>query len=231
MIEKRGLTEEMIRAEYLDKDISMTQACKALGCCATTLIKAMRRYGMEPKPRYWNHHRTNRFPLLQDRAWLEEQLKTRTMLSIAKELGTSSGNVSDHVKRHGLRLRDQERIDAIKEGIAKGQERTGENAGNWRGGRIMTGGGHVYVHRPDHPAANKQGYVMEHRVVAERTIGRFLTQDEVVHHVNGIKDDNRPENLQVMTVTEHRKEHMDAHRNLYLARERIAELEQQLKEK
>lgn len=72
-------------------------------------------------------------------------------------------------------------------------------------------GGYFYVYKPDHPNARTgfgfNGYVLEHRAVLEQSIGRLLTRNEVAHHINGVKTDNRPENLMLMTVGEHRRHH------------------------
>lgn len=65
-------------------------------------------------------------------------------------------------------------------------------------GFVMDAKGYKLLYRPGHPMASKTGYVMEHRVVMAETLGRNLEKDEVVHHVNGVKDDNRAENLVVM---------------------------------
>lgn len=67
--------------------------------------------------------------------------------------------------------------------------------------------GYVSVSYPTHPAAAKNGYMYEHRIVAEQMLGRALKPGEIVHHKNGIKTDNRPKNLMVMSVSEHRKYH------------------------
>ena len=64
------------------------------------------------------------------------------------------------------------------------------------------------VYQPTHPRASKDGYVLEHRLVMEKTLGRYLTQDEVVHHLNGDPTDNHPENLSLLPgQSEHARAH------------------------
>lgn len=73
----------------------------------------------------------------------------------------------------------------------------GEKHRNWKGGRMKVRGGYIEIWCPDHPNARGGKYVREHRLVMEQKLGRYLTKDEVVHHKNGIRDDNRLENLEL----------------------------------
>lgn len=78
------------------------------------------------------------------------------------------------------------------------KEMRGERHPNWNGGVYYNRKGYRMIRRSDHPA-QQNGYVHEHRLVMERILGRFLLPQETVHHKNGNRKDNRPENLELWT--------------------------------
>lgn len=79
----------------------------------------------------------------------------------------------------------------------------------WKGGEFKTPQGYIVCLSPDHPFKLKigRGYVKRCRLVMEQKLGRYLSPLELVHHINGIRDDDRIENLVVLTKSKHSSHH------------------------
>ena len=120
---------------------------------------------------------------------LKRLLKTEIpAYEIAEHFGVSIGTLHKRCEKHGLEL------------------------DRFHNGKSRKDSGYVLLYKPDHPNADKKGYVPEHRVIAEEKLGRQLKPNEVVHHINHIKDDNRRENLQVMSMKDHKSFHSQQER-------------------
>lgn len=137
----------------------------------------------------------------------ESGLTTR---AIGKEVGLTHRAVRLRLFERGIRLRKR----------ADYKWPHGPNHPLWKGGRIVDKRqGYITLNVPG------VGRKLEHRVVMERVLGRPLKSHEYVHHINGIRDDNRPENLVLTSPSKHES------RTLITAlQRRIAYLESLLKE-
>jgi len=90
---------------------------------------------------------------------------------------------------------------------------TGEKSPGWKGGKKKHTEGYVLIYAPLHPH-NIKKYCFEHRLMVEKTIGRYLSKQETIHHINGIKDDNRIENLYLFSTNgNHTSYHMNLKNN------------------
>ncbi len=116
----------------------------------------------------------------------------------------------------GINQKRQENIVMIlksrygfKSRVPKKPNQTGANNDSWKGGRVKLSG-YISVKTPGHPRGSNADYVFEHILVMEKHIGRHLIygarrdpNNEVVHHMNGDRTDNRLENLVLMRAGEH----------------------------
>lgn len=110
---------------------------------------------------------------------------------------------------YGKARQGKPRSKEVKQKI--GDANRGSNHGMWKGGRSKTYYGYVMIYAPNHPYKSSNrglGYVLEHRLAMEKHLGRYLLPKERVHHLNGIKDDNRVKNLKLFSSEiEHQKFH------------------------
>ena len=112
--------------------------------------------------------------------------------------GALKGNTGKHMKGRKLPKEWRENI---------GKAQTGNNNYFWKGGKY-TSRGYVKIWQPHHPFADSKGYVLEHRLVMEKKLDRFLLKEESVHHINGKKNDNKIDNLELFkNESEHQKHH------------------------
>lgn len=169
----------------------------ACGCGQTIPIKPHHKY--DP-PRYLQHHqmrgrnRTTKPPSDWPRpsGWCECGCGQRTPLARSTSL---KRNI---YRGHPLRFIHGHHTRLMK----------GPTAGGWKGGeRQKTSKGYWTVYAPTHPDANRAGRVMEHRLIWEQTHGVRLQPRQDVHHIDGNKDNNAPENLVAITHGEHSSIH------------------------
>lgn len=157
--------------------------------------------------------------------WSEEEvllLKDKYSCSTNNELIALFPNktfLAIYKKAYSLNLKRDEEIKFLNRSKAK----SGKNATNWNGGVRRTSKGYIQILMPEHKRADKGGYVMEHIVVYEKATGIEVPRNCCIHHLNGIKNDNRIENLCMMTNSAHTIYHHTGQKRSEETRKRISE--------
>lgn len=154
------------------------------------------------------------------------------MYKVAGKLGVSVGFVFNTLKSNGVKsrktsdyTRGRKHTKEVREIISKthkGKVLSPEtrkkisegHKGKYRiktefgGHRKERDDGYLAVYCPEHPNASADGYVMEHRLVIEKILGRYLEPDEVVHHIDENRKNNEPSNLSIFrNLKDHRRYH------------------------
>ena len=128
-----------------------------------------------------------------------------------KTFGFQKGNhpTTEFKKGHKLSIKTKRKMSKSKQG---------PNHPRWKDGKAKDRDGYILIKKWEHPFCKNNGYILEHRLVIEQQVGRYLTPKEKVHHI-GIKypigsienkQDNRPENLIAFTSeSAHQRFHKD----------------------
>ena len=130
------------------------------------------------------------YPIEQIRQWIADG---KTQAYVGEQLGVNPKLIYKVCKKHSITCQ-------------RTGPRSGEGHRDWKGGRIVDKDGYVLLYCPDHPRGRKHTkYVLEHRLVMEKKLGRLLEACEVVHHIDKDKKNNSPDNLEVFS---HNSEHL-----------------------
>lgn len=124
-----------------------------------------------------------------------------TAIATIKHCSTSA--VDSAMKRLIIKGRNKSEAQRLVIDSGKKTIHFGAECWNWRGGKRNHSGGYKVVYAPNHFNPTRTGWVREHRLIWEQVHNQPLPKGWVVHHLNDVKDDNRPENLYACSKEKH----------------------------
>lgn len=208
------LTEELLRDLYWERGLSLKAVAKQCHTSVDTVFARMKRFNIPRRPK-----RTSpaRLAFITKELLIDlYEIKGLARREIAKNLSVSETTIHRRLVEFDIQIRNRSEAIAIR----------GKH-GKWQNmGILYQRQGYVLVRVfPDdffYPmvdrtkrAHNKVGYVLEHRLVMAKHLGRCLQPWEKVHHKDGIKDHNEYSNLKLTTAGSHAIEHSKGYRDGY----------------
>lgn len=107
---------------------------------------------------------------------------------------TGTTHTEETKKKIGIKSKGHKASEETKRKMSEAHK--GSKPNNWKGGQSKAIDGSILIYLPKHPFAKRNGYVLRYRLVMEKKLGRYLKQEEVVHHIKDI-DNDQLENLQL----------------------------------
>ena len=202
---------QWLKLYYCDKKMDREDIAKIANTSSSQIYRYVRRFGLSrPKIRdaeaqakahttmlaktTYSGHGVISSPIsfdYRDKSWLIQkyQVEKISALELSRLCGVSHCTIIKWMTKLGVPRREKMNY--------------GEKNGRFKGNRAYRAG-YTFIRLPQHPQANQGGYVREHRFVMEKHVGHYLTSNDVVHHKDGDKKNNKINNLELFTNSEHK---------------------------
>ena len=183
--------EQLLRKKYVDEKMPMTHIADEFGCHHKTIINWIERHGIEKRDNFGRYESEKPWA---DEDWMRENYveKGLSQSDIANKTEVSLSTIRRWMERHGIEKRSQ------SEAVTRGNLDNPVPVRLHEGYRTWT-----------HSFRGERDTVLVHRLLAVSEYGFEATNGKVVHHKNGVRWDNRPENIELLTNSEHTKHHWE----------------------
>ncbi len=233
--------EFWLRDRYIIDKKDAVEIAKECKCSSTTIYKWMDKFNIPRRNQSEINDKRRGNKLYCKKEWIEEQYINQklSIYQIAEKCECNPVTIWGWLRKYNIPMRDgqwkkghmpwnkdkkgifseesKRKMSESKKGIIpwnKGKDcpqLKGNKNSHWKGGKHYSNEGYVYVLKSMISWKKSNGYIQEHRLIMEENLKRGLWDWEVVHHINGIKDDNRIENLYLCNDNRH---HMRIHNQL-----------------
>lgn len=204
--------------QYINQHKSSIKIAKICNVTPSVILRWLKRFNIVIRTTSQALRLFNGDKKYRNKDWLYEQyiIKEKTMLEIAKICDVSFSTIRSWLRKFNIKIRTKSEAFKILWKRSEYKEkmsisRKGNKNGNWKGNTKVHSKGYIRIYKPDHPFVGIRNYVMEHRLIMEEYLGRYLIPKEKVHHINGTKNDNRIENLY---LCKSREEHVKIHHQM-----------------
>ena len=189
---KNVITKELLEREYSLKGRTAKDLGQEFGCSHANILAYVKKFGLQRGQAIKRNKNVSKLTL---EFLIEEYVNQEKCVNqIAQEVGCHNSHVSKALQSFGIKIKDRRNLPV------------GEANNLFRYG-VCLSHGYLKVRMPNHRLADSRGYVFLHILLAEYYFEHTLLENEVVHHINGDKLDNRKENLQIMNKKDHDRYH------------------------
>lgn len=204
-----SIEKELLRKLYWDENKTSEEIAKIFSVSKKTILNTMTDFGLPRRSQTESkllYYQSDKVKAEFNKRWNKEELshlyweEKRNTYEITRMLSSSPCVINRVMEKLGIPRRSLSEIQKLRQ--KNHPQKKGPDNPLFKGRRELKSG-YIKVYVGNHPYSDSKGYIFEHRLVMEKKLGRYLLPWEKVHHFNGIKDDNRQENLKLVSRTSH----------------------------